>query len=50
MLAYMKNSMEVGGWGVIFAVLAPLIVTIFGFSFGIGMEKKVDALFGGGKK
>jgi hypothetical protein len=50
MLAYMNNNMEVGGWGVIFAILAPLIVTIFGFSFGIGMENKVDALFGGGKK
>jgi len=50
MLAYMNNNMEIGGWGVIFAVLAPLIITIFGFSFGVGMEKKVDALFGGGSK
>jgi len=52
MLAYVGNNMEVGGWGVIFALFAPLVVATFGFSFGISIESKVDALFGGtaGKK
>ncbi|HPD73942.1 MAG TPA: hypothetical protein PLX95_01440 [bacterium] len=44
------GSSEAGGWGVAISLIAPLIIAIFGFSLGMGMEKKVDEMFFGKKK
>jgi len=40
---------EVGGWGTVMAVLAPLIIVVLGFSIGLGIEKRIDSMFFGGK-
>lgn len=51
MLAYATGqSGEVGGWGVVIALLAPLLIVIFGFGIGINMEKHVDGFFGEKKR
>lgn len=41
---------EVGGWGIIMSLLAPLIIVLFGFSLAISMDSKVEAMLSGGKK
>jgi len=42
---------EMGGWGTIMTVVAPLIIVIFGFSMAIGIENTIDTLlFGDVKK
>ncbi len=41
---------EVGGWGIVIAIIAPILISIFGFGIGINMESKVDEMFSGTKK
>lgn len=43
-------SGETGGWGSIISLLTPLLITVFGFGVGMGMEKKVDEFITGKKK
>lgn len=51
MSAYIGGgSSEVGGWGQAISLIAPILITIFGFGVGIGMEKRVDEMLGTGKK
>lgn len=44
------GAAEVGGWGAAFSLITPVLVVIFGFGMGFGMEKRVDEMLGGGKK
>lgn len=41
---------EVGGWGVVFSLIAPLLIVIFGVGMGISLESKIDGFMSGGKK
>ena len=51
MLSYATTSIgEVGGWGAVMAIIAPILISIFGFGIGINMESKVDEMFSGTKK
>lgn len=43
-------SGETGGWGSIISLLTPIIITVFGFGVGMGMEKKIDEFITGKKK
>jgi len=43
-------SGETGGWGSIISLMTPIIITVFGFGVGMGMEKKVDEFITGAKK
>lgn len=47
MAAYGGGAGEVGGWGRAISLIAPLLVVVFGFGIGMGMEKRVDEMFGG---
>jgi len=44
------SGSEVGGWGIMMGLLAPMAIVISGFSLGIGMESKIDTLFSGTSK
>jgi len=47
MLAYATGAGgETGGWGILIAILTPLIVVVLGFGLGINMEKHVNNMFG----
>jgi hypothetical protein len=50
MLAYATGVGETGGWGIVIALLTPLIVVVFGFGIALSMEKHVGAMFGEKKK
>jgi len=53
MLAYSVaggGAAEVGGWGVAFSLITPLLVVVFGFGLGLGMEKRIDGMFGSKKR
>jgi hypothetical protein len=43
------DSVEMGGWGTVMSVMGPMVIVIMGFSIGLGMEKRVESMFFGGK-
>lgn len=51
MLAYWSGlNAEVGGWGMIYSLITPLLIVVFGTGVGIGMEKRIDEMLSGKKK
>ncbi len=53
MAAYISGDAtggEVGGWGVVISLIAPLLIVVFGIGMGIGMESRIDGFLSGGKK